>query len=287
LAARRAKWEADLRAKGKNPATARYDAPAAPNTDDLPVLPDGWCWTSPEQLASTQKYALAIGPFGSNLKVSDYRESGVPLIFVRNIRTAEFKGPKSHFITFEKAGDLQAHSVTSGDILITKMGDPPGDACLYPPSSPPAIITADCIKWTLSTALPTHAFFVHAINSDVIRKEIQGITQGVAQQKISLERFRTIGVPLPPLTEQERIVAEVERRLSVVQEQETVIAHSLTRSERLRQAILAQAFAGRLVPQDPADEPASALLGRIRATHMDTRPENSARAVRRRVKARE
>ena len=72
-------------------------------------------------------------------------------------------------------------------------------------------------------------------------------------------------VPLPPLAEQRRIVAEVERRLSVIQQAEATVEAGLKRAERLRQSILKEAFAGRLVPQDPNDEPASVLLERIRA----------------------
>jgi type I restriction enzyme S subunit len=70
-------------------------------------------------------------------------------------------------------------------------------------------------------------------------------------------------IPLPPLTEQHRIVAEVERRLSVVAEVEAAVDTNLARAERLRQAILKRAFEGQLVPQDPDDEPASALLEQI------------------------
>jgi type I restriction enzyme S subunit len=70
--------------------------------------------------------------------------------------------------------------------------------------------------------------------------------------------------------EQHRIVADVERRLSVVDELEGTVAANLKRAERLRQAILRRAFAGQLVPQDPSDEPASALLDRVRANRAAT-----------------
>jgi type I restriction enzyme S subunit len=69
---------------------------------------------------------------------------------------------------------------------------------------------------------------------------------------------------LPPLAEQRRIVAEVERRLSVVRAMEATVEANLVRARRLRQSILKRAFEGRLVPQNPEDEPASVLLERIR-----------------------
>ena len=71
--------------------------------------------------------------------------------------------------------------------------------------------------------------------------------------------------PPPALAEQRRIVAEVERRLSVIQQAEAAVEASLQRAERLRQSILKRAFSGQLAPQNPDDEPASILLERIRA----------------------
>jgi type I restriction enzyme S subunit len=145
------------------------------------------------------------------------------------------------------------------------MGDPPGDACLYPATQPQAVITADCIKWTISRLCPDARYFVYAVNAAPVRAQVIGITKGVAQLKVSLARFRSVAIPLPPAAEQEQIVAEVERRLSVVSELEAAVAANLKRAERLRKSILERAFSGRLVPQDPSDEPASALLARIRA----------------------
>lgn len=272
LRERCAAWELGELAKyakaGRTPPVgwpAKYKEPISPSTSSLPSLPKNWSWATPAQLAAADNYALAIGPFGSNLKVEDYRTEGVPLIFVRNIRSGVFDGLDTHYIALEKAEALQAHRVIAGDVLITKMGDPPGDARLYPDNRPPGVITADCIKWTLSPALPEHQYFVHAINSQLIRKLIRDITQGVAQLKVSLGRFEKIAIPLPPVDEQEQIVAEVDRLLSVVDEGEAQIQVELKRAGRLRQSILKQAFDGTLVSQDPSDEPASALLERIRA----------------------
>ncbi|MCX6893236.1 MAG: restriction endonuclease subunit S, partial [Verrucomicrobia bacterium] len=188
LAERRQNWQG----RGK------YKEPAAPDTTKLPPPPSGWTWVTPEQVSSSDAYALAIGPFGSNLKVSDYTEAGVPLVFVRNIRSSRFGGERSVFVSKSKAAELYPHQVRAGDILVTKMGEPPGDACLYPDSAPDAVITADCIKLHLTALLPQKRFFMHAVNSEVVKPQIQLITKGVAQMKVSLGRFSTLAIPLPP-----------------------------------------------------------------------------------------
>ena len=73
-----------------------------------------------------------------------------------------------------------------------------------------------------------------------------------------------VPIPLSPLAEQRRIVAEVERRLSLADAVEKTVGQSLTQAERLRQSILKKAFEGRLVAQDASDEPAEKLLEQIR-----------------------
>jgi len=273
LKERRARWEADqlakMKAAGKLPKDdtwkAKYSEPDAPDVAGLPSLPEGWVWAGPDQLSAPEDWSLGIGPFGSNLKVSDYREAGVPLVFVRNIRSGRFGTENRHYVTKEKADELRPHEVKPGDVLVTKMGEPPGDACLYPVSEPAGVITADCIRLRLSSLLLHREFFVHCINSQVIREQILRLTQGVAQQKISLERFRTLALPVPPLEEQRRILGRIDEHLSVELAVRTLTASSGLRATRLRQAVLRQAFAGKLAPQSPSDEPASKLLERISA----------------------
>jgi type I restriction enzyme S subunit len=255
LQERRKKW------KGRR----RYVEPEPPTIDEQGSLPEKWAWASPEQISSFENYSLAIGPFGSNLKVSDYMECGVPLVFVRHIRASQFGGEQTTYVTPAKAEELRAHGVSGGDILITKMGEPPGDAAIYPKSQPDAVITADCIKLRLAPLLANSRYFLHAISSGIVRQQIINISSGVAQQKVSLGRFRSIAIPLPPQSEQERIVNELDAQLSALDALETDIVANLEKAEALRQSILKKAFSGEMVPQDPADEPASTLLARIRA----------------------
>lgn len=235
--------------------------------DDLPI---GWTRVSPDDVATTERYSLAIGPFGSNLKVSDYRADGVPLIFVRHVRSARFdnEGP---FVSVDKAAELSAHAVRPGDILVTKMGEPPGDSTMYPLGRPPGIITADCIKWSVDSQVGLAQFFEYALHALDVKRQIAGITQGVAQRKISLERFRTLKVPCAPLHEQARIVEALDSFCSRLDAAVATLEAAQTKLKAYRASVLKAAVEGRLVPTEATlaraekrdFEPADVLLRRI------------------------
>lgn len=267
-------WEAAGKTGSK---PARPKAPkvlpalTAEELAELPELPIGWHWVRPEEIAAPESYSIGIGPFGSNLKVEDYRESGVPLIFVRNITRSDFARDLK-YVDQTKFLELIAHSVKPLDLVITKMGDPPGDCEIYPAESPIAVLTADCLKFRLWSEFADRQLYKSCINSNLVRKQLGLITKGVAQKKISVDRFKTICLPLMCIEEQKQISQELDEKLSVIDQLEQTITTSLQQAEALRQSILKKAFSGQLVPQHPGDEPVSVLLERIRAERAAPKP---------------
>lgn len=215
--------------------------------DEVPFeLPEGWVWCRIAELAKNEKYSMAIGPFGSNLKVSDYTRSGVPLIFVRNIRSKNYSD-KAKYVSTKKAEELSAHTASPGDVLVTKMGDPPGDASVYPKGMPKAVITADCIKITLDERVADAHYISSVINSPIIKPQILSQTKGVAQKKVSLARFKELLVPTPPIDEQRRIVSQVRSSMAATQNGKDEVEQLEALSSTLKQSILKSAFEGKLV----------------------------------------
>ena len=114
-----------------------------------------------------------------------------------------------------------------------------------------------------------------------VLSDFRGATVGGISRNFPLK----VTVPLPSLTEQEQIVSELERHLSVADEIEATLDAELKRAERLRQSILKQAFSGKLVPQDPKDEPASVLLEKIRDEKRDQEPKRKKRTTKAKIAA--
>lgn len=216
-------------------------------------------------IAKNEKYSIGIGPFGSNLKVSDYKDRGHPLVFVREIRAGRFDDERTRYISNEKFVELAAHRAKPGDILVTKMGDPPGDTSIYPEHLPEAVITSDCIKLRIDAKQASRDFIYYQMKSEAFRAKVLEISAGVAQQKVSLANFKELELAIPPLEEQTEIVQRIRQLLAFADQLEARLADARQRVDALTQSILAKAFRGELVPQDPNDEPASVLLERIAA----------------------
>ena len=206
-----------------------------------------WQALAVTDVTSGSRSDIAIGPFGSNLTTRDYCAAGVPLVFVRNVRTGNFdEGLK--FVSRSKANELASHIAHDGDVVMTKMGDPPGDTSVY--RGEPAVITADVLRVRPSSAHDAD-FVSMVLSGRACRQQVLSITSGVAQKKISLARFRstvTLRLPERPL--------QVARRQAyresclALDRQLGVILEATSRSRSLRRRVLTAAFEGKLTGRD-------------------------------------
>ncbi len=268
LAERGARWESQEKRRGK------YKEPIAPDTSDLPELPEGWVWAGLDQLAAVIRNGYSKPPRGDTgtpiLRISAVRPLSVDL---RDIRWVDSKDDLTGFLI--RTGDLLFTRYNGNTELVGVCGVVP--ALEMDTLHPDKLIKA-CL--TKNGAVPN---FVQIVtNSGVSRNFLaRRIRTTAGQSGISGSDLKSMPTPLPPLAEQHRIVAEVERRLSVIQQTESTVEANLSRAERLRQSILKQAFSGKLVSQDPDDEPASELLKRIRdereASEAAAKPRRRAR----------
>jgi len=262
LAERRAKWEADLRAKGKDPAKVKYVEPVKPDVETLPELPEGWCWATLSQIANFQNGR----PFPSN----EYTSEGVKLLRPGNlyadgsVRWAITNTRYMPGVWAERNPDLiiRDHELVMNLTAQSLKDEFLGRVCI---TSKDEICL---LNQRLARIIPFEGidrlYALYMLKSAIFRRFVDGLNTGSLIQHMFTSQLANFCFPLPPSTEQVQIVAEVERRLSVVSQLEATVEANLKRAERLRQSILKEAFAGRLVPQDPNDEPASVLLDRIR-----------------------
>ncbi len=271
LAERCARWEAEQFAKmgqqGRLPLDnawkAKYQEPTVPDVSELPELTDGWRWARAEQLCSF--ITKGTTPSENHLSAGD---GEVPFIKVYNLthRGVLDFAMNPTFVTKRTHQTLLGRSrVLPGDILMNIVGPPLGKVSIVPSVHP---------EWNINQAIAIYRpmpsfnrqFLCYCLLTDsVLQWAVRRSKATAGQFNLTLEICRDLPIPVPPLAEQDRIVAEVERRLSIVEELEATVTTNLKRAERLRQATLQRAFSGKLVPQDPNDEPADVLLERIRA----------------------
>jgi type I restriction enzyme S subunit len=226
-------------------------------------LPDGWEETTLEDLAASAKRSITDGPFGSNLKTSHYTDSGPRVIRLQNIGEGCFIDVHAH-ISEDHYRRLVAHNVLAEDLVVASLFSDRFRSCLIPEHVPPAIVKADCIRIRLSQEINprfvNYALMRPAVDAYAVRS-----VHGVGRSRLGMKGVKSIPVPLPPHAEQQRIVEYIDAAFSRVDALDAAARSLLKRIGVFRQSILAEAFAGRLVSQDPADEPASAFLERIQA----------------------
>ena len=256
--------------------------------DDLPELPDSWTWAVTENLSKFESNAICAGPFGTIFKAKDFRDSGIPIIFLRHVGEGKYLTDKPGFMDIDKWEELfKPYSVWGGELLITKLGEPPGSCAIYPEDIGPAMVTPDVIKMSVNTEVALKHYLMYYFNSATSKKIAFGVAYGVTRLRMNLSIFRKLPIPLAPLLEQQEITRQVQILYRIADQVEQQYKEAKSHLDQLNQSILAKAFRGELVPQDPNDEPASVLLERIRAERekLDTRKKAKGKTEKKNCKA--
>lgn len=286
LKERRVKWEADQFAKmqtaGKPPKDdkwkAKYQESSTPDTSDLPELPEGWTWVLTNQIAAIQ------GGIQKQPKRTP-KNNAFPFLRVANVLRGRLDLSEIHQIELF-GGELQKLHLEVGDLLIVEgngSASEIGRMAFWSGAIKDCVHQNHIIRARLLGGVLAPYVSAYWNSTEGASRVLAEASSTSGLYTLSVTKVGHLPIPLPPLSEQERIVAEIDRRLSVIDELASIVHANMKRAERLRQAILKRAFEGKLVPQDPNDEPAGALLDRIcaeRAKAQQTRASRGDRSRR-------
>jgi type I restriction enzyme S subunit len=287
LEERRAKWEADqcarMHASGKSPKNEdwkkKYKEPEPPDTSNLPRLPEGWVWARAEQICDF----ITKGTTPSSDKLFE-GTGDVPFIKVYNLTdrgVLDFTVKPTFIEKDTHAGELARSLVLPGDVLMNIVGPPLGKVSIVPDLFPEWNVNQAVAIFRPITGLDRRYLVALLLCEDILRWAIQRAKATAGQFNLTLEICRDLPLPLPPGSEQVRVIEGMEACLSAAESAEHTLEADVRRADRLRQSILKRAFEGKLVPQDPNDEPATVLLERIRAERAAAQPNEASRRPKR------
>lgn len=154
------------------------------------------------------KWSFTGGPFGSNLKASDYTSEGIRIIQLQNIGDGEFNDEYKIYTSVEKADELLSCNIHAGEIILSKMGDPVGRACIIPDTLKRCVMASDGIRLVVNETKYSKYFVYSLINSKHIREAIENKATGSTRKRIGLDELRNVELLIPKsLTEQIKIAS--------------------------------------------------------------------------------
>ncbi len=231
--------------------------------EELPEIPVEWIWSNIELVASDEKNSIKAGPFGSALKKEFYVENGYKIYGQEQvIRQNHEYG--DYYIDEERYNSLLTCKVQPRDVLISLVGTI-GKVLVLPDELEKGIINPRLIKITFNQNLMNPVFFKYYFESDFVRSVYRLQSHGATMDILNLSVIKSVPLPICSIEEQEYILKEIEKLHSKADKALETVEQELKKAQALKSKILEYAFTGKLVPQNPDDEPAEVLLERIKA----------------------
>ena len=229
-------------------------------------MPYGWAWATIEEMVDYRSGEFKDGDW---IETKDQDSNGeIRLIQLADVGDGIFRNRSDRFMTHQKAIELNCTFLKKGDILVARMPEPLGRACLFPYIEENKYVTVvDVAIIRPSEYGINNKLLMNLINSPIIRKEIERLQTGTTRKRISRGNLSRIVFPIPPLNEQHRIVSKIEELFSDMDDGIANLKLAQNQLKAYRQALLKSAFEGKLTEQwrnENNPEPAEKLLERIK-----------------------
>ncbi len=210
-------------------------------------LPTGWAWATIADLSG--KAGIFVD--GDWVESKDQDPNGdVRLIQLADIGDGVYRDRSDRFMTRAKAAELRCTFLMRGDVLIARMPDPLGRACIFPGDSRPSVTVVDVAIVRSGDSEFDHRWLACFVNAHPFRSAISGLQSGSTRKRISRKNLATIPLPVPPVSEQRRIVAEIEKQFTRLEAGVAALRRVQANLKRYRAAVLKAACEGRLVPTE-------------------------------------
>jgi type I restriction enzyme S subunit len=208
------------------------------------LLPSGWRnATLPELIGET-----GIFVDGDWIESKDQDPSGdVRLVQLADIGDGIYRDRSDRFLTSKKAEQLRCTVLQPGDMLVARMPDPLGRACIFPGDRRAAVTVVDVAVVRTSNPLVNSRWLMYCINSPQFRRAVASLQSGSTRMRISRKNLSKIVFPFPPRAAQDEIVSELEKQFSRLDEAVANLQRVKANLKRYKASVLKEAVEGRLV----------------------------------------
>jgi len=210
------------------------------------VLPKGWFEDDLITIIGNKSYMKD----GDWIESKDQDPNGeIRLIQLADIGEGVFKNKSHRYLTYKKAKELKCTFLNEGDILVARMPEPLGRACIFPKLNQRCITAVDVCIIRISLKTINNKLLCYFINSPIVRGKILIQATGTTRQRISRKKLEKLQIPLPPLTEQKRIAAKLDAILPRVKKLKERLGKVPELIKKFRQSVLDAAVTGKLTEE--------------------------------------